>query len=137
MTKPKNEGSCPNCVPYFGEIDWVNQHVAAALGVPLKFLYPSSDGLHPNTRALRMDLEEYTKIQRENDTRDAVKTVPCETCKQGVEYPANPVPIKSISQQMAMSEAWSRDLRAKVQESERQREAKKSKICVDIDDYDY
>ena len=104
------------------------------MSVPLKFLYPSSDGLHPNTRALQMDLEEYTKIQRENDTRDAVKTVTCGTCAQGVEHPANPVPIKTISQQMAMSEAWSHALRFKVQESDRQREAKKPQICVQIDD---
>jgi hypothetical protein len=41
----------------------------------------------------------------------------------------------SMSQRMAMSEAWSRELRAKVAESDRQREAKKPQICVEIDDY--
>ena len=118
---------------HISEVDWVNQKVAEACGVPLKFLY-QGDGIHPSIQAHQMDLEEFTKVQRENDTMSVTHKVACGTCHQDVERTPGRR-IKSISQQTAMSEAWSRELRAKVKESERQREAKKPQICVEIDDY--
>lgn len=117
---------------HISEVDWINQKVAEATGLPMKFLY-QGDGIHPSIQAHQMDIEEYAKIQRENDHQVA-RHVPCGACHQDVET----MPKRrtySMSQKMAMSEAWSRELRAKVAESERQREAKKPQICVEIDDY--
>ena len=118
---------------HISEVDWINQKVAEATGLPMKFLY-QGDGIHPSVQAHQMDIEEYAKIQRENDTMSVTHKVACGTCHQDVERTPGRR-IKSISQQAAMSEAWSRELRAKVKESERQREAKKPQICVEIDDY--
>ena len=120
--------------PYHGEVDWVNERVAMALRVPLKFLYPG-DQLHPSRRAALMDLEAYTQIQRNNDKLNGIVISECKTCGEHISRPTPAPRPPSISQKMAMSEAWSRELRAKVQESERQREAKKPQICVEIDDY--
>jgi len=112
----------------------VNERVAAACGLPLKFLYPG-DGSHPSRRASLMDLEAYTKIQRDNDTRNGIVISECKECGEHITRPKPAERPPTISQQMAMSEAWSRELRAKVAESERQREARKPQICVEIDDY--
>ena len=134
MTKPKNEGQYPNGTPYRGEVDWVNERVARACAVPLKFLYPP-DPVHPSRRANLMELEAYTQIQRDHDTRNEVVVTPCTGCGQQTERPKNGRRILTIAQTEAMSEAWSRKLRAKVEESDRLREAKKPQICVEIDDY--
>jgi hypothetical protein len=128
MAKPRN-------CQHLSEVDWVNQKVAAACGLPLKFLYPPSDGIHPSTRAHQMELEEYTQIQRQNDTLGGIVISECKSCGEHISRPPPPPAPKTMSQMTAMSEAWSRELRAKVEESDRLREAKKPQICVEIDDY--
>lgn len=111
------------------EVDLVNEKVAAATGLSLKFLYQTDKGREPSARSLKMDLEAITRLQRENDNRPISTTVMCCTCKHTHEDPVIPQ-RHSISQKMAMSDAWSRELRRKIQESKR-----KEEVRVYVDPY--
>jgi hypothetical protein len=109
------------------EVDWVNERVAKATGLSLDFLY-QTDGLEPSRRAHQMDLRDFTNLQRENDEPPAKTQYECGTCRQDVE---KTVPRRrySLSQKRSMSEAWSRELRHKMKQAEKDRTP--PKICVD------
>lgn len=115
-------------VPYLGEIDWINKKVAEATGLPMKFLYQRDEGREPSDRVRRLDLIEYTKLQQNNDKPTTFKHS-CITCGQDVEKTVT-YRQPTLSQKMAMSDAWSRELRRKIQESEQKRE-----VQVRVDPY--
>jgi hypothetical protein len=115
-------------IPRRGEVDEINEKVSKITGMSLKDLY-RGDGIHPSTRSLQMNLEAFTKMQRENDMQPAVIPVTCSSCNHTHEKIVEPR-VYSISQQMAMSEAWSHELRYKIQEAE----AKKS-VQIRVDPY--
>jgi hypothetical protein len=115
-------------IPRRGEIDEINEKVSKITGMSIKDLY-RGDGVHPSTRSLQMNLDAFTKMQRENDTHVDTKLVVCSSCSHVHEQEV-PRRIYSISQQMAMSEAWSHELRYKIQEAE----AKKS-VQIRVDPY--
>jgi hypothetical protein len=115
-------------IPRRGEIDEINEKVSKITGMSLKDLY-RGDGVHPSTRSLQMNLDAFTQMQRDNDTHVETKLVTCSSCSH-VHERENPRRIYSISQQMAMSEAWSHELRYKIQEAEAKKE-----IQVRVDPY--
>lgn len=81
------------------EVDWVNEKIATATGIPLKFLYQGDAGREPTSRSLKMDLDAFTKLQRDNDTLFIFPKETCRTCgHEGVKEMMRP--MHSISQKM-------------------------------------
>lgn len=114
------------------EVDQVNEHVSKVTGMPLGFLY-QGDGREPSTRSHFMDLSEFTKLQRHHDVARIPKTATCPTCNV-LHLDKTPEHRYSISQRMAMSAAWSRELRLKIKQAE---EKSTPKVLVDLEFEDW
>lgn len=110
------------------EVDWVNEKVAAATGLSMDFLY-QTDGREPSRRAHQMDLRDFTNLQHENDRPPGSVDHICGSCKHVTTKPVRRR-VFSLSQKRSMSEAWSRELRHKIKQSEEQKR-KAPQICVD------
>lgn len=120
-------------------VDWINERAAKISGITLKFIYQGDPGQSPSSRAHAMNLEEFSKLQQEADHRDEIINTPCEgKCGHDVKRPLITKRLPTFTQVADMSEAWSRELRAKVKESDRiRKEKEKNKVVIDLQDDDF